>query len=91
MQLQYSSLEEYAAAHKARTSKKQSEAKQGVKSRTAKLTEDLVREIRARHIPGKYGTGCKSQAKYLEETYGIKMHYRSVDQILRGDTWKHIL
>jgi transposase len=89
--MQYSSLEEYAAAHRARTSKKQSEAKQGEKSRTAVLTESQVRELRARHKPGKYGTGAKAQVKFLKEKYGITMHYRSIEAILRRESWKHIL
>jgi transposase len=89
--MQHNSLEEYAAAHRAHTSKKQSEAKQGEKSRTAKLTDDQVREIRARYVPGKYGTGCKAQVKFLKEKYDITMHYRTIDALLRGETWTHIL
>lgn len=81
---QFASLEEYAAAHRERTRKKLSEAKQGEKSRTAKLTEAQVREIRARHVPGKRGTGSKALA--LE--YGV--HYRTIEQILRRETWTHI-
>lgn len=80
----YASLEEYAAAHRAAYLKKLSEAKQGEKSRTAKLTEDQVREIRARYVPGKRGTGSKALAK----EYGV--HYRTIEQILRRETWKHI-
>jgi len=82
---QYKSLEEYVEAHRARTRKKQSEAKQGEKSPTAILTESQVREIRARYIPGKRGTGSKSLAKQ----YGV--HFRTIEQILKGETWTHIL
>lgn len=80
----FETLEDYIAAHRERTRKKQSEAKQGEKSPTAKLTEAQVREIRARHVPGKRGTGSKALAK----EYGVS--YRTIDQILRRETWTHI-
>lgn len=80
----YGSLEEYAAAHRERTRKKQSEAKQGEKSRTAVLTESQVREIRARYVPGKRGCGSKAIAK------DYPVHWRTIEAILTRQSWTHI-
>ncbi|WP_138751110.1 hypothetical protein [Paenibacillus sinopodophylli] len=79
---QYGSLEEYVAAHKARTRKKQSEAKQGEKSRTAVLTEGQVVEIRNKWIPGIYG------ARKLAKEYGVSE--RNISAIISGKSWTHI-
>lgn len=79
---QYGSLEEYVEAHRAQTRKKQSEAKQGEKSRTAVLTEDQVMEIRRKYLPGLVGT------KQLGKEYSVG--YSTIAGIVAGKTWKHI-
>jgi DNA invertase Pin-like site-specific DNA recombinase len=79
---QFASLEEYVEAHKAYTRKKLSEAKQGVKSRTAVLTEAQVMEIRGKYLPGIVGT------KQLAKEYGVG--HSTISNIVTGKTWPHI-
>lgn len=54
----------------------------GEKIGTSKLTEDQVREIKAKYVPRKYS------ARRLAREYG--MHRDSIEKILKGDHWKHI-
>lgn len=49
----------------------------------AKLTEEIVRQIRAEYIPGVRGRGCR----VLARKYGL--HYSTVEAILRKETWTH--
>lgn len=79
---QFGSLEEYLAAHKENARKKQSEAKQGEKSRTAVLTEAQVMEIRRKYLPGIVGT------KQLAKEYGVG--HTTIAGIVAGKTWQHI-
>jgi DNA invertase Pin-like site-specific DNA recombinase len=79
---QFGSLEEYVEAHREQTRKKQSEAKQGEKSRTAVLTEAQVIEIRKKYLPGLVGT------KHLAKEYGVGNS--TIAGIVTGKSWQHI-
>lgn len=79
---QFTSLEEYAEAHRARMRKRQSEAKQGEKSRTAVLNEAQVLEIRRKYLPGIVG------AKQLAKEYGVA--HSTIAGIVTGRTWQHL-
>ncbi|GKU79305.1 hypothetical protein [Paenibacillus sp. L3-i20] len=79
---QFESLEDYVAAHRSQTRKKQSEAKQGEKSRTAILNENQVMEIRNKYLPGLVGT------KQLAREYGVSN--TTIASIVTGKTWRHI-
>lgn len=55
----------------------------GVRNRSAKLTPELVREIRLRYAAG--GTTMQS----LADAYGVSIG--TIHPLLRGKTWKEIL
>jgi DNA invertase Pin-like site-specific DNA recombinase len=79
---QFESLEAYMVAKIAATRAKRSAAKQGEKSRTARLTEAQVIEIRQKYLPGLYGS------KKLAKEYGVSPS--AIQGIISGITWTHV-
>lgn len=55
----------------------------GSAHKLAKLTEEQVRDIRRRFVPGKYGDSARAAREFgLSKT--------TVAQLLRGETWSHV-
>lgn len=79
---QFADLEAYLVAREAEVRRKRSAAKQGEKSRTAKLTEAQVIEIRQKYLPNLYGT------KKLAKEYGVS--HSAISGIVTGTTWTHV-
>ncbi len=63
-------------------------AHKGVKHHLAKMTPELVRELRARH---QGGASCNSLMHWLIEEHDLEMAYSTIyEAVVRRSTWTRV-